>query len=228
MNRLVQPELLDTLRPEDPRAIRSRQDLRRLNAWMGNARIMRAALKDFQPAWASGGLMEIGAGDGSFLLRVVAKLPPAPAGATVTLLDRQPGVSAQTVDHLTRLGWRVETVVADVFDHPAPSKTAAVLANLFLHHFADDRLSALLLKLSRETDLLIAVEPHRFARPWLCSQLLRLIGCSPVTLHDARISIGAGFVGRDLSALWPDQNHWRLTEQRAGGFSHLFIAQRIP
>jgi hypothetical protein len=227
MNRLVQPELLDTLPPEDPRAIRSRRDLRRVNGWMGNARIMRAALKNFRPAGTSAGLLEIGAGDGNFLLRVVEKLPPPPAGATVTLLDRQPAVSPQTVDELTRLGWRVETVVADVFDHPAPSQPATVLANLFLHHFADDRLAALLLKLSRETDRLIAVEPHRFARPWLCGQSLRLIGCSDVTRHDAAVSIRAGFVGRELSALWPDQTHWRLTEQRAGGFSHLFVAQRI-
>ena len=227
MKRLVQPELLDTLPPEDPRALRSRRDLRRINWWMGNVRIMRAALKSSLPAGAPGGLMEIGAGDGTFLLRVVEKLPPPPAGATVTLLDRQPAVSPQTVNELTRLGWRVETVVADVFDHPAPPKTGAVLANLFLHHFADDRLAALLLKLSRETDLLMAVEPHRFARPWLCGQSLRLIGCSAVTRHDAAVSIRAGFVGRELSALWPDQKHWRLTEQRAGGFSHLFIAQRI-
>ena len=95
MKRLVQPELLDTLPPENPRAIRSRRDLRRVNAWMGNARIMRAALKDSRPARASGGLMEIGAGDGTFLLRVVEKSRRPRAAPAVTLLDRQTAVAPQ-------------------------------------------------------------------------------------------------------------------------------------
>ena len=45
MTRRVEPELLDELPASDPRAVRSRQDLRRVNAWMGNARIMARALR---------------------------------------------------------------------------------------------------------------------------------------------------------------------------------------
>ena len=45
MNRIVEPELLDTLSPADPRAIRSRRDLRRVNAWMRNPVIMADALE---------------------------------------------------------------------------------------------------------------------------------------------------------------------------------------
>ena len=40
MKRIVQPELLDALPPDDPRAVRSRRDLRRVNAWMRNHTIM--------------------------------------------------------------------------------------------------------------------------------------------------------------------------------------------
>jgi hypothetical protein len=54
-----------------------------------------------------------------------------------------------------------------------------------------------------------------------------LIGCSWVTIHDAEASIRAGFVRQEMSALWPDKKNWRLTERRAGLFSHLFIAKRI-
>ena len=36
MKRLVQPELLDSLPPDDPRARGSRRDLRRVNWWMGH------------------------------------------------------------------------------------------------------------------------------------------------------------------------------------------------
>ena len=45
MNRIVQPELLDELPPDDPRAMRSRRDLRRINAWMRNHAIMAAHCK---------------------------------------------------------------------------------------------------------------------------------------------------------------------------------------
>ena len=45
MKRIVQPELLDSLPPGDPRAMRSRRDLRRVNAWMRNHAIMAGAAK---------------------------------------------------------------------------------------------------------------------------------------------------------------------------------------
>jgi hypothetical protein len=41
------------------------------------------------------------------------------------------------------------------------------------------------------------------------------------------VSVRAGFSGEELSALWPDRQTWRLTERRAGIFSHLFIAQKM-
>jgi hypothetical protein len=42
--RRVEPEWLDQLPTDDPRAIRARHDLRRVNAWMRNARSMASAL----------------------------------------------------------------------------------------------------------------------------------------------------------------------------------------
>jgi hypothetical protein len=47
-----------------------------------------------------------------------------------------------------------------------------------------------------------------------------------ITRHDAIVSVRAGFVGRELSALWPVDNQWQLSEQSAGWFSHCFIAKR--
>lgn len=228
MKRLVQPELLDTLPPEDPLAAGSRRDLRRVNWWMGNARIMRRALSRHLPAQKPGRLLEIGAGDGDFFRRVVSHFPPPWPGGKAILLDRQRTVSTETLTALAQLGWPTEPLVADVFDFaPRPEPVAAVMANLFLHHFEDDLLARLLLKISRQTSLFIAVEPHRFSQPELCGQLLRLIGCNSVTLHDAVVSVRAGFAGRELSALWPEPAGWQLTEQRTGLFSHLFVAQRI-
>ena len=42
----------------------------------------------------------------------------------------------------------------------------------------------------------------------------------------AEASIAAGFVRKEISALWPDKTVWRLTERRAGLFSHLFVAKK--
>ena len=225
--RRVEPELLDTLPPDDPRALRSRRDLNRVNAWMGNHGIMARALMENTTA-PPAEILELGAGDGQFLLRVARKLSMcgrfmAPAA---TLLDRQPVVSADTLAAFTKIGWRAQAVVADVTAQPLPP-AQIVIANLFLHHFEDARLGQLLAAISRRAELFAAVEPHRFQHPYFCGELLRFIGCNFVTRHDAAASVRAGFLGGELSALWPDGRNWRLTEGRAGLFSHLFVAEKI-
>jgi hypothetical protein len=227
MKRIVQPELLDTLPPEDPRAVRSRRDLRRVNAWMGNHSIMASALQNNFNGRAPGSITELGAGDGNFLLSVVTKIAQHGPDLAATLLDLQKNIPVETLAGFASLGWRAEAVVADVFDwSPAEGDNEIIIANLFLHHFTDARLAKLLEKISRHAKLFIAIEPHRFRHSFACAQLLRFIGCNAVTLHDAAISIRAGFIKQEISTLWPHQQNWQLTEQRAGFFSHLFVAQR--
>jgi hypothetical protein len=223
VKRIVQPEILDTLPPDDPRALRSRRDLRRVNSWMGNAGIMAEALKD-NFSGAPKQITELGAGDGNFLLQVARKINLP--GVNAMLLDRQKNVSAETLAAFSKLGWRAQAVVADVFDWPQ-TETEIVIANLFIHHFEDARLTELFRAIAARTKLFIAVEPHHFHFPFPSAQMLRLIGCGKITLHDAEASIAAGFVRKEISALWPDKKNWRLTERRAGLFSHLFIAQKI-
>lgn len=235
MNRIVQPELLDTLPPDDPRAARSRHDLRRVNAWMRNHVIMARSLEINGKGSPPEQITELGAGDGHFLLSVARTLksgrPSSPALAPdvkVTLLDLQRNVSAETLAAFARLGWHAETVVADVFDWPKPSRTGGVvIANLFLHHFEDARLAELLLTISQRAGLFIAIEPRRARWPLFCSRWLWAIGCNKVTRHDAVVSVQAGFSGNELASLWPDKNTWQLTEQSAGVFSHLFIARKL-
>src|SRR5947209_4251989 len=83
MQRLLESELLDHLPPEDPGAIRSRKDLRRVNEWMGHPRIIARELRKRSPRR----ILELGAGDGNFMLRV-AHLS-ALRGVEISLLDRQ-------------------------------------------------------------------------------------------------------------------------------------------
>jgi hypothetical protein len=223
VKRIIQPEILDALPPDDPRALHSRVDLRRVNSCMGNDAIMAKALNGIFPI-APKQIIELGAGDGNFLLQVAQNLDWQKVNAA--LLDRQKVVSAETLAGFSKLGWHAEAVVADVFDWPE-SSVEIVVANLFLHHFENGRLAELLRIISERAKLFVAVEPRRSPLPLFFSRLLWAIGCNDVTRHDATISVRAGFSGHELSALWPDKQNWRLTEHRAGLFSHLFIAQKI-
>jgi hypothetical protein len=225
VKRIVQPEILDALSPDDPRALRSRRDLRRVNAWMRNHSIMADALKNNLNSHAPGKITELGAGDGNFLLPVAQKLSSHWQNINVTLLDLQKNVPAETLMAFSKFGWRAEAVVADVFDW-LQSSEEVVIANLFLHHFENEQLAELLRIISERAKLFVAIEPRRAPLPLFFSRLLWAIGCNDVTRHDATVSVRAGFSGKELSALWPDKQNWRLTEHRAGLFSHLFIACR--
>ena len=229
MERSVRPELLDELPPDDPRAKWSRQDLLRVNTWMGNSGIMARALRSTCPGPTARRLVDLGTGDGRFLQRVARRLGPDWQGTSAVLLDRQIVVSPETCQRFADSGWRATPLQADALDwikQPDASPCDAMIANLFLHHFTEAQLADFLRGAARVTRAFIVIEPRRSARALFCSRLLWLIGCNQVTRHDAPISIRAGFAGQELSQLWPTGGGWSLQERPAGWSSHLFIAQR--
>jgi len=232
MHRVVEPELLDELPPNDPRAVASRADLRRLNIIMGHTGILSRAFQHQAEATAFRSrplrLVELGAGDGTLLLRLARRSAAVGVIAEVTLLDRQNLVSAETRRAFAALNWSTESATTDAFAWLKQSAPAIelMLANLFLHHFPDEILRALLRLVAAITNLFIACEPRRSPLALAASRCLRLIGCNGITQHDAVRSVRAGFLGRELSALWPADNQWQLSEHPAGLFSHCFIAKR--
>lgn len=220
--RAVSPERLDELSPDDPLALGSRRDLVRVNAFRRATGIVTGLLIPHRPAR----VLEIGAGDGALMLGVARRL----GLREVTLLDQHPLLSSDRRAAFAEAGTRVETVAADVFAFLADESGGAydaIAANLFLHHFEDARLAELLRLASRRAPLFVACEPKR-SRPSLAGVgMMRLIGCNEVTRHDARISVLAGFAGRELSALWPSgEGKWKLEEGPAPPFSHVFAARR--
>jgi SAM-dependent methyltransferase len=227
--RNLQPELLDELPAEHPGAMQSRRDLRRVNTLMGHPRIITRSLARTFPIRPPSRIVEIGAGDGQLLLRAARRLAPKWTGLDVVFVDQQNLLSDRTKADFAELGWGVRSVEADIFQWlkgTAVEKTDVILANLFLHHFTHAQLSKLFAAAATRCDVFIAVEPRRSAWPLFWTQWLALIGCNAVTCHDAAISVRAGFAGRELSALWPRDGTWKLTERRAGLFSHRFVAQR--
>jgi hypothetical protein len=222
--RRVEPEWLDELPAHDARAQRSRRDLGRINALMGNAGFVANALKlRSRPRFHT--IAEIGAGDGAFLLRTARALGPRDTAAF--LVDRQNLLAAPTRDALAALRWQAQPVQADVFDwlESAPP-VDAIVANLFLHHFEPARLATMLALVARRTRLFVACEPRRSAFALAGAHLLGFIGCNDVSRHDAVVSVRAGFRDAEISSLWPQAPGWSLQERARGAFSHLFVAVR--
>jgi 2-polyprenyl-3-methyl-5-hydroxy-6-metoxy-1,4-benzoquinol methylase len=225
--RLVEPEILDGLREADPRAVAARRDLVRVNALMFQQTIMVRLLADHLEV-PPRRILEIGAGDGAFMLGVARRLAQRWSGVELTLLDRADLVTAERRAAFGKLGWQVETITADIFDWLRATGDArfdAVAANLFLHHFADADLARLFSALRPLAPVFVATEPRRSGFAFTASRLLWAAGANAVTRHDAPASVRAGFRGLELSALWPAERD-RLEERGAGLFTHVFAATR--
>ncbi len=229
MQRCVKAEWLDTLPAGDLGAIRSRRDLQRLNAWMGNARTVSSQLRRLSDEKTPAGVVELGAGDGEFMLSVARRLPESWRGSRVLLVDKQPAAPPDLAARFAELGWQAEVCQADVLNLSPKvngSVWTATIANLFLHHLSEPQLRAVFASVSPHTRAFVAVEPRRSRLALLASRMIWAIGCNRVTRHDAPISVCAGFSGRELSQLWPGRESWELEERPPGLFSHLFVARR--
>ncbi|OHV86248.1 methyltransferase domain-containing protein [Mesorhizobium sp. ORS 3428] len=235
MNALAQrsliPEVLDELGADDLRAQRSRRDLARINALMFQAPIMASLLRKFI-ATPPGRILEIGAGDGTFMLKVARRMASDWQDVELTMLDRVGLVTPSLVADFARLGWTVDTVTADVFDWAEQAQGRsfdAITVNLFLHHFDDEGLLRLFTLLRRKAPLIVATEPLRAGFALAATRLLAVIGANDVTRHDAAQSVRAGFRGPELSDLWSAAGGRPLEERRAGPFSHVFVgAAQMP
>ena len=229
LSRHLKPELLDALPATDPRAHRSREDLRRLHRVMGTLSTACAALDRATNGVDPRTVLELGAGDGSMMLRLAQKRAQRWLAVRVTMLDRVDLVPPSTMQAIRGLGWKPEVVVNDVFDWLAiehETRWNVIWANLFIHHFERDELASLLADIALRTSAFVCCEPRRSLLPLLASKMVGAIGAGPVTRHDAVASVHAGFRGKELSYLWPKRKEWLLHEYPAGLFTHCFIARR--
>ena len=235
MERALVPELLDELPHDDPRAARSRVDLRRINWLMAQAPIMASLLRSHLPRRRPLRLLEIGAGDGTPAMRLARRLAPHLGPDTnvhVVLLDVAPGVRVDAMDAIRSLGWSVEAVTADAFawlgrgEERSGRPFDAIISNLFLHHFEGEALRRLLTLVARRATLFAATEPRRDRPSLLAARLTALIGANDVTRHDAPASVRAGFTGNELGAAWRAAGGGEvLREGRRGPFTHAFLAR---
>lgn len=226
--RRLTPEILDTLPPTDPAAQASRRDLQRLHPLLGQIRLWTRWFSENYPVRPPASIADLGAGDGSLLGTILLRVyPKGGHGARIFFVDRQPVVPESILTHLRRWNWLPTVITADVSEwiEEGPPLDAA-LANLFLHHLQDPEITRLFSALARKTGSFAAAEPRRGRLAGWAAQALGLIGCHPVTRHDARASVEAGFTGKELGLLWPHRTGWHLLEKEAGPFTHFFSSTK--
>jgi hypothetical protein len=225
----VQPEWLDALPADDPRARRSRADLRRINWIMGALGTMRSALDCAFRSRLGTHIVELGAGDGSLMARIARERGARWPGMHVSLLDLQPVVAAETQVAIEQEGWSVDIVRADVFAwlNDAPQRSnEIIIANLFVHHFDSTQIKRMLAGIAARASAFICCEPRRSRFALLGSRCVAALGCNDVTRHDAVASVHAGFCDQELTQHWPHDPDWITDEKPAGLFLHRFVAQR--
>lgn len=183
MLRKVQPELLDTLSPHHPAALHNRRDLRLTNRILGNHRwIARALSKVLRP---DDRVIEIGAGTGELAHHL------AQQGIQVDALDLWP----QPDDWPANARWHQ----ADVREFSRFSDYTVLVGNLIFHQFTEPDLRRLADHWRATMRVVIACEPVRRRRFQLLYRVVApLFGANYVSLHDAHVSIAAGFVGDEL------------------------------
>ncbi len=175
-------------------------------------------------------IVDLGGGDGTLLLRVARRLAARRRSIQAVVVDRHALLYDGTRAAFERLGWSIEMAATDALEWLAGTRLqegTVTIANLFLHHFHDAPLSALLERISATTDMLVALEPRRSSFNLGAVRLVGLIGCNSLTRQDGIVSVRAGFDGHELSRLWPIGGAWRIEEGPAGLFSHAFVARRI-
>jgi len=229
--RVVRPEDLDSLPPDDPRARRSRVDLQRVHRAMRSVSILAHAIARLDIRVPPRRILELGAGDGTLLFRLLRSLGTRWPGGELILLDQHDLVSTATRARFVALGWNVQVTRADALDWARSAHREhydLCLTTLFLHHFESFRLMELLKGVAVSADAFIACEPRRNVFSKSCGHLLFLLGVNGVTRRDGITSIDAGFANREISALWPaGTDAWQIEEYFAAPFTHCFAARRL-
>ena len=197
LSRVIVPEILDSLPPDDPRAIRSRRDLRWIDCYLGNSRWIVRELKSRISGPAR--IMEIGAGGGWLCESVHAALP-ASRLTGLDLVPRPPGLPSA-------IDWKC----GDFFQTLGDTDAEVCIGSLILHHFTDPALRELgeCLQSFRQV---VFCEPLRARLPLFLSKLSNPF-LGEVTRHDMPVSIRAGFRQGELPGLFGlDSKKWHIRE----------------
>ncbi len=208
------PELLDSLAHDDPDAIHNRRDLRIINRFLGTRGWFGRTL----PSVMRGGerVLELGAGTGEMGLSLIRR------GIPVDGLDLWPRPPAWPAGR--------EWHQADLTKFDGYGAYPVVIANLILHQFKEEELAALGERLGGSARVILACEPKRSrVSQAMMAAFGPVFGANHVTLHDARVSISAGFLGDELPGfLGLRPAEWRYSRTTTALGAIRMVAVRKP
>ena len=187
--RVIKPEVLDHLPPEEARP--NLADLTRINRSFGGHSVILKTLPLVARPEESFSLLDIGAASGDTGRAIQAAFPHC----CVTSFD----YNATNIERAPQ-----PKVIGNAFALPfAPDSFDYVLCSLFLHHFQDEQVIALLRSfyaLARRALLVFDLE--RSVVPYLFLPATRyLFDWKPITVRDGMISVRASFTQEELRML---------------------------
>lgn len=213
MKRELKPELLDSLPPDHPDARHNRRDLRLTNLAMGNYRWFSRTLPDM--VRPRDRVLEIGAGTG--------ELGGHLAGRNIAVdgLDLWPAPAGRHSDQ----SWHR----ADLLSFGGYGRYAVIIGNLIFHQFTASQLGELGGKLRRSARIIVACEPlRRRSSQLLFAAIAPLLGANQVSLHDAHVSVAAGFRGNELpEMLGLRQPEWNWSCHHTLLGAYRMVARRV-
>jgi ubiquinone/menaquinone biosynthesis C-methylase UbiE len=189
-NRLIQPEILDHLPPDQARL--NLADLTRINSRFGGHSVLRKSLRKVVNGSRPFTLLDIGSASGD-AARVIGEVYP---GSTVTSLD----CNAVNIENAPD-----PKVLADAFQLPFQEESFDyVFCSLFLHHFTDEQVVFLLTsfyRIARKALLVSDLERHLI--PYLFLPASRpFFRWHFAAVHDGIISVRAAFRREELLDLF--------------------------
>lgn len=188
-HRMIKPELMDEAPPEEAR--RSLRDIVRLNEEFGGHAIVRQLMRRVVRPEEPFSLLDVGAASGDTAEVIRAGYPLA----TVTSLDYNE-VNLQAA--------KPPKLLANAFQLPFRERAFDfVFCSLFLHHFTDEQVIALLKSfyaVCRRGVLVSDLERHVLSY-WFLPATKPLFRWHWMTCHDGRISVGAAFTANEMREL---------------------------
>ncbi len=187
--RTIEPELLDGAGVDEARA--SLNDLIRLNRDWGGYSSLAQLLDRADVTRGPASVLDVGAASGDMGRQFRALRPHA----AVTSLD-------YVVHHLAKAP--APKIAADAFYLPFPPRSFDyVFASLFLHHFTGGQIVELLRAFGRTARRGVLISDlERRTIPYYFVPFTRwVLGWDPITVHDAPVSVAAGFRTSELRDL---------------------------
>ncbi len=187
--RVIEPELLDHLPPEQARP--NLADLVRINRQFGGHSVLRKTLRQIAHLPPVPTFLDVGAASGDSG-RVIRELFPR---AAITSLD----YNATNLEQAP-----CPKLIADAFHLPfAPASFDYVLCSLFLHHFQNAEVTELLRAFYAVAKRgLVVCDLERHILPYLFLPATRhLFRWNKITVHDGLKSVRAAFRAQELLRL---------------------------